>query len=135
MAAAAATNGPEKAARRPTVLVVEDDVLIRLMISDKLRSEGMMVIEAVNADEALTVLQSDKPVHLLFTDVQMPGSIDGLGLAEQARRMRPQMKVLVTSGNAPRWAAGNLADEFFDKPYDVARVVDRITALLGADEK
>jgi CheY-like chemotaxis protein len=134
MAAAAATNGPDTAARRPTVLVVEDEVLIRLVISDNLRSEGLMVIEAANADEALIILQSDNSVELLFTDVQMPGSMDGLGLAEQARRMRPEIRVLITSGRTPRWPTQNFADGFFGKPYDVARVVEKIAALLAADK-
>jgi two-component system, response regulator PdtaR len=135
MAAAAATNGPDAAAKRPTVLVVEDEVLIRLMIADNLRTEGLTVIEAANADEALTILRSDIAVHLLFTDVAMPGSMDGLGLAEHARAMRPELKILVTSGRAPKWPTRNVADGFFGKPYDVARVVERITALLGTAEE
>src|SRR4051812_44716951 len=131
MAAAAATKGQDTAAKGPTVLIVEDEVLLRQMISDNLRAEGLTVIEAANADEALTVLRNDIPLDLLFTDVQMPGSMDGLGLVEHARSIRPELKILVTSGNVPRWPTRNFVDGFLGKPYEVVRLIERITTLLG----
>jgi two-component system, response regulator PdtaR len=72
-----------------TVLVVEDEVFIRLMLADELRGEGLQVLEASNADEALTVLQSSLPVHLLFTDVRMPVRMDGVALAKAAHARFP----------------------------------------------
>jgi CheY-like chemotaxis protein len=66
-------------AERPTNLLVEDEVLIRMMLADELRGRGFNVLEAQNADEALTLLQSGVPVGLVLTDVQLPGSLDGIG--------------------------------------------------------
>lgn len=82
---AAAANNPGISLHKPTVLVVEDDVLIRLSVADALRSAGLDVIEAATGDEALTVLASSATVDLVFTDIQMPGSTDGLELAQIAR--------------------------------------------------
>lgn len=59
---------------RPTVLVVEDEVLIRLLIADELRNQGIHVLEASNADEALTILESELSIEVLFTDIRMPGA-------------------------------------------------------------
>jgi CheY-like chemotaxis protein len=71
---------------RLTVLLVEDEVLIRLMLAEELRSHGVQVLEASNAEEALTVLESSLPVHVLFTDIRMPGAMDGVALAKFAPR-------------------------------------------------
>jgi len=111
------------------VLVVEDDVLIRLMIADQLRERGFAVVEASNADEAVTLLQSQVPVNLVLTDVRMPGSMDGIAFAKLVRETRPELKLVITSGNS----AGDTsaADAFFRKPYDLDRVIDRIEELLA----
>ncbi len=77
---------PEK----PTVLLVEDEVLIRLMVAEELRSQGLQVLEASNADEALAILESSLPVDLLFTDVRMPGRMDGVALAKLAQARFPR---------------------------------------------
>lgn len=130
---AAAANNPGISLRKPTVLVVEDDVLIRLSVADALRSAGLDVIEAATGDEALTVLASSATVDLVFTDIQMPGSTDGLALAQIARQMRPSLKIIVTSGNAPARPSPGLADVFFGKPYAFDRLVERIKGLLGSD--
>jgi CheY-like chemotaxis protein len=109
--------------------VVEDDVLIRLMIADQLRERGFAVVEASNADEAVTLLQSQVPVNLVLTDVRMPGSMDGIAFAKLVRETRPELKLVITSGNS----AGDTsaADAFFRKPYDLDRVIDRIEELLA----
>jgi CheY-like chemotaxis protein len=132
-AAAAGDSDPVEASKRPTILVVEDEVLIRLMISDHLRSDGFAVIEAASADEALKILQSSAPVHLLFTDVRMPGPVDGLALMEHARTMKPDLKIIVTSGHAAAGRLRDIADDFFSKPYDLARVSARIAVLLNIE--
>jgi len=79
---------------KPTVLVVEDEVLVRLMIADELREQGLHVLEASNADDALTILQSSLPVDLLFTDVRMPGRMDGVALARFAHSRFPWLKLI-----------------------------------------
>jgi CheY-like chemotaxis protein len=112
----------------PTILVVEDDVLIRLMVADRLRDGHFAVLEASSADEAVILLQSQIPVHLVFTDVRMPGSMDGIALARLVRETRPELKLIVTSGNV---ASEHSADAFFRKPYDVEKIVKRIQELLA----
>src|ERR1700675_3394458 len=113
---AAAATKPGASLRNATVLVVEDDVLIRLSVAEALRSAGLDVIEAATGDEALMVLGSSATVDLVFTDIQMPGSTDGLALAQIARQTRPSLKIIVTSGRAPAWPSPGLADAFFGKP-------------------
>jgi DNA-binding NtrC family response regulator len=114
----------------PAVLVVEDEVLIRLMIADELRRQGLNVIEASTADEALSVLQSSIPVCVLFTDVQMPGTLDGSALAAMVHGSFPRVKIVVASGQ-PETCLQPVADAFFSKPYDptaVARLVKQLIA-------
>jgi CheY-like chemotaxis protein len=113
-----------------TVLVVEDDVLIRLMIVDALRHAGLEVLEASSADEALTILESAATVKLVFSDLRMPGTMDGIGLMKALRKNRPDLKLAVASGYSPDWPSPNLVDAFIGKPYDVERAVARIKALL-----
>ena len=118
-----------EAAEQATILVVEDEVAIRLMIADELRMAGFRVIEAANADEGLSVLQTIERVDLMITDVRMPGSIDGLGLADRVRANWPAIKIIVASAH-PSECNGR-GDAFFDKPYDPASVVLRTKQLLS----
>jgi len=113
-----------------TILVVEDEATIRLMIAEALRDAGFGVVEAGSGDEALAVLESGTPVNLVFTDVLMPGKLDGLSLVSRLRVTRPEVKVVVGSGSAPIWPAPNFVDLFIGKPYDVPRAVERLKALL-----
>jgi CheY-like chemotaxis protein len=113
-----------------TILVVEDESTIRLMIADALRAEGFGVVEAGSGDEALTVLESGTPVNLVFTDVNLPGKLDGLSLVSRLRVTRPDVKVAVGSGASPKWPSPNFVDLFIGKPYDVPRAVKRLTDLL-----
>lgn len=132
---AAVVEQPEGRVDRRTVLVVEDEILVRLLITEELRLAGFTVVEAANADEALTILQSAAPIDLVMTDVRMPGSMDGLGLAEVVRSIRPELKIIVASGHLPTLPASNTVDAFFGKPYDPARVVQRVKELLADEEK
>jgi len=120
---------------RPTVLVVEDEVLLRLMIAEELRNQGIHVLEASNADEALTILESSLPVHLLFTDIRMPGRLDGAALARLARAHHPQLKLIITSSNRPEGFVRETADAFIAKPYDLQAVVERVKRLLPPFEQ
>jgi CheY-like chemotaxis protein len=114
----------------PTVLVVDDEVLLRLSIADLLREEGFSVIEAANADEAIAILQTTTPIDIVVTDVAMPGTMDGIGLTLFIRANRPDLKVIMTSGNLLTSPAGCQLDGFFLKPYDACNVAQLIRSLL-----
>lgn len=118
------------------ILVVEDEVLIRLVIAQYLRDCGYRVIEAAHADEALVVLRrSDLAIDVVFTDVEMPGSMDGFALSQWVRANRPGMDVILAGsvGRAVQ-AASDLCDEGnnVSKPYDPQVVHDRIRRLLAS---
>lgn len=113
-----------------TILIVEDEAAIRLMIADALREAGFGVVEAGTGDEALSLLESGIPVNLVFTDVMMPGKLDGLSLVSRLRVTRPEVKVVVGSALSPQWPAPNFVDLFIGKPYDVPRAIERLKALL-----
>jgi CheY-like chemotaxis protein len=119
------------ASERPTVLLVEDEVLIRLMIADELRGQGLQVLEASNADEALTILESSLAVHLLFTDVRMPGRMDGLALAKLAQARFPRLKLIIASSREPEEPSRASADAFISKPYDLNQVVEQVEKILA----
>src|SRR5260221_8144756 len=118
----------------PVVLVVEDDVLVRTVVAAYLRECGFDVVEAGSADEAIRVLQADIGVDIVFSDVNMPGSMDGFGLAQWLRRERPALKIILTSG-AARTAkeAGDLCEHgpMLAKPYDHAELERHILTLLA----
>jgi CheY-like chemotaxis protein len=135
MNAARNTMGEQQAPEPPpTILVVEDDVLVRSIVAAYLRECGFDVIEANGADEAVRVLQAEVRVDIVFSDIQMPGSMDGFGLAQWVRRERPWLKVILTSG-AARTAreAGDLCESgpILAKPYDHAELERHIRALLA----
>jgi len=101
-------------------------------VADELRTAGFVVREAINAEEALVVLQGPDPVDLLLTDVRIPGPGDGLTLAATARARWPELRIIVVSGHLPSGPGAGLADGFFIKPFDINAVVDRVKELLGA---
>src|SRR4029077_6668285 len=82
----------------PTVLVVADEVLVRMAVSEYLRECGYNVVEASDAHEAIEVMTSEAVVDIAFSDITMPGSLDGFGLAQWIRRERPDIRVVLTSG-------------------------------------
>jgi two-component system, response regulator PdtaR len=111
------------------VLLVEDDVLVRMLIADELRNAGYAVVEAADADEALNVLGCNVGVKVVLSDVQMPGSMNGAEFAQVVRSAYPTMKVLLTSGHNGM-LDGVEHDGFFPKPCDVEQIVKRIEALI-----
>jgi two-component system, response regulator PdtaR len=113
------------------ILIVEDEILIRLGLADDLIRAGFRVFQASDADEALLILQTSEAVDLLLTDVWMPGSMNGLQLAAVARSMRPQLKIAILSGHA--LVPPPEADVLFGKPYLTDRLIDSIQKLLGDD--
>ncbi len=114
----------------PTVLVVEDEILIRITLATVLRDEGFTVIEACNADEALVALATAS-IDLLLTDVRMAGSMDGLDLAVRARSAMPHLKIVVVSGHLAAIETQGVADAFVPKPYLAESVVERVKAILS----
>jgi CheY-like chemotaxis protein len=116
-------------AKSPVVLIVEDEVLIRMLLSDVLRQAGYQVIEAASADEAIAVLTSSPDPDVLITDVKMPGPLNGFALAAFVRRTKPDLKVIITSGHAGPDGAIGLADAFLTKPYELDAIVDHVRTL------
>jgi CheY-like chemotaxis protein len=119
-----------------TVLVVEDEILIRMVISEYLRECGYRVIEAAHAAEAVSLLQEPEvDVDIVFSDVEMTaGGMDGFALARWIRKNRPELKV-VMAGSPARAAemAGDLCESgpLLSKPYDPQFAIDRIRRLLA----
>jgi CheY-like chemotaxis protein len=116
-----------------TVLVVEDEMMVRLPIAEYLRDCGYNVVEAGDANEAIAAMDSEDAVSLVFSDIRMPGKMDGFALAEWFRSHYPSVPVLLTSGyNGGRSlsAASVPGIRFIEKPYSQTQVARRIAALL-----
>jgi CheY-like chemotaxis protein len=116
------------------VLVAEDEELVRLVIVQALLDEGFEVLEAEHAEAALIVLESHaRRIHVLFTDIQMPGTMDGLALAHHASKHWPWIGLLVTSARSPRdGTAFPEQSRFVAKPYQHRDVVRHIRELAAA---
>jgi CheY-like chemotaxis protein len=117
---------------RISVLVVEDEALVRLDIVTQLEDEGFEVLEAATADAAIDILDARPDIHLLFTDVDMPGSMDGLKLAAAVRDRWPPVRIIVTSGHR-LVDITDLPDGsvFFSKPYHHKAVVTSFRELMS----
>jgi CheY-like chemotaxis protein len=114
------------APHRPVVLVVEDEAPVLTIALEAISDEGFEAIGAIDADEALAILESREDIDIVFTDINMPGSMNGLGLARSVRRRWPSAKIIVTSAIHTA-ATGELPSgaRFLRKPY---RYID----LMGA---
>jgi DNA-binding response OmpR family regulator len=116
------------------VLIVEDEALLRIAMSDYLQDCGFRTLEASSADEALQILaKGSVPIDVVVTDVRMPGRTDGFGLAKWARENRKGMPVIVVSGDIKKAQVAEelcAAEPFFSKPYDLKLVVAKIRQLL-----
>jgi DNA-binding NtrC family response regulator len=120
---------------RPAILVVEDDPLIRLTLSDHLQDHGFKVLEASTGDEALAIIAAPGfAVDLIFTDVMMPGLTDGFALAAWIIENHPGLPVIVTSGDGEKAAAAKellgSGFQFLPKPYDLDELVEQIRRTL-----
>jgi len=118
------------------VLVVEDDALLRLDAADQLEDAGFEVVQAANAAQALQVMKSRPDVGVLFTDVEMPGPLDGMELARKVHEQWPNVLLLITSGSK-RPAKADIADHghFLAKPYRTQEVIQEIAALAREAER
>jgi CheY-like chemotaxis protein len=113
------------------VLVVEDEILIRIAIADYLRGLGYGVIESANAQDAIAVVASRVPVDLVFTDINMPGEMDGQSLANWLLAHRPELPVILTSGATKAAGGSGNRRRFVAKPYLAGSVEQHIRELLG----
>jgi len=114
----------------PLVLVVEDEPFVRMIAAEGLEDAGFEVIEAASADEALHILDTREDVGVLFTDVNMPGSVDGVELARMVHRRWPDLRIIVTSGrDRPPVPDDSL---FLPKPYRPREVAHVIEELIRA---
>ncbi len=118
---------------RKTILVVEDEALIRMVSADILEEAGFRVLEAQDADEAIAILEGADHVELVFTDIRMPGRMDGLELASFVHAHWPDIRLLVTSGHTVI-ADTEIPDggRFVSKPYDLGRLVAEVRAIVDA---
>jgi two-component sensor histidine kinase/ActR/RegA family two-component response regulator len=120
--------------RSPTnVLVVEDEMVLRLRAVDIVEDAGFTAVEAVNADEALAILESRSDISLLFSDIQMPGSMDGLKLAHAVHDRWPSIKIILVSGLVKVSDADKPTDSrFFGKPLEVKQMIAELQEMIGA---
>jgi CheY-like chemotaxis protein len=111
-------------ANRPAILVVEDESLVRMSTVSILEDGGYDVVEAANAQQALAKLESRPDVGTLFTDINMPGSMDGCALAYAVIALRPDVRLLITSGRGvPDEGACPAESTFVPKPYTAERLL------------
>jgi two-component system, response regulator PdtaR len=122
---------PANRPRPLSLLVVEDETLLRVLIADELREVGFVVLEAASADEALSYVEAGVQFDAVFTDVQLPGSLSGLELGHRLRADRPDLPVVLTSGNHQNASECNVT-LFFPKPYEIHEVVAFLVRLVAS---
>lgn len=117
---------------RPVVLVVEDDLLLRMHAAEMVADAGFEVIEAANADQAIDILEARFDIQVVFTDIQMPGSMDGLKLARAIRGRWPPIKIVATSGLVDV-GEKDLPEggRFLAKPYSPDAIAGLLRDLTG----
>ena len=117
----------------PNVLIVEDEMMLRMRAVDIVEDAGFVPVQAVNADQALSILESRSDISLLFTDIQMPGSMDGLKLAHAVHDRWPAIKIILVSGQVNPSDAERPADSrFFGKPLSDDQMIAELQAMVGA---
>lgn len=113
-----------------TILLVEDEIIIRFAVGEALREAGYRVVEAGDGTEGLTILNSGQAIDLLVTDVRMPGNIDGIELMLRSKSQDPGRPVIICSGHLPAGDAVS-ADAFLAKPYPLDMLVASVKRLIG----
>jgi len=116
----------------PLVLVVEDEVLVRMNALSLLEEAGFGVLEAGNADEAISLLERRKDIRIVFTDINMPGNMDGLRLAHAIRNRWPPIELVLTSGQM-RVSDEDMPERglFLGKPYEPSELVEVVRSLVS----
>lgn len=125
-------NGSE---HKPTLLIVEDEILIRLVAADFLRTKGYRILEASNAAEALSIFAAGEPIELVFSDIDMPGKMNGGALAQWIQKYFPDVKIILTSGDSASAEESSIVAEcgpFLKKPYSHETLLVQIKRLLAA---
>ena len=124
---------PQSATERPVILIVEDEFLIRMHAAEMIKRAGYDVVEAMNADDAIAILETRRDIRVVFTDVRMPGLMDGLKLAHAVRHRWPPVHIVATSAYHAK-----LKDElpagsvFLPKPYTEREIVGTLHALTDS---
>jgi len=117
--------------RNISVLVVEDEALLRMEAADMSEDAGLTVFEAGNADEAILILEHHPEICILFTDIHIPGSMDGIKLSHYARRRWPPLKIIVTSGQSHPGASDLPGGSvFLPKPVSAARFAREVREMM-----
>jgi two-component system, response regulator PdtaR len=127
-----ASRMTEPATERPVILIVEDEFLIRTASAEAIRDAGFEVLEAADADAAIVILESRSDIRVVFTDIHMPGSMDGAKLAHAIKHRWPPVRIIATSGRVAvetlDLPAGTI---FFPKPYIPEHIAWTLHALTG----
>jgi CheY-like chemotaxis protein len=113
------------------VLVVEDDMMLRMRAVDMVEDAGYVPVEAVDADEAFAVLQARSDIALLFTDIQMPGSMDGLQLAHAVHERRPLFKIILSRQLELSGIQIPRDSRFFGKPLESGQMIAEMRNMIG----
>jgi CheY-like chemotaxis protein len=122
----------ERSPTSQSVLVVEDEMLLRMQAVDMVEIAGYTSIEAVGADEAFAILKSRSDIALLFTDIQMPGSMDGLQLAHAVSKHWPTIKIILVSGQSKLSGSDMPIDSrFFAKPLESGKMAAEMRNMIG----
>jgi CheY-like chemotaxis protein len=128
---------PAEAAHSLTVLVVDDEPTVRLLVTEVLDDCGYHAIEAIDGPTALKILRSNVDIDLLITDLGLPGGMTGRQIAELAREAQPDLKVLFITGFADNAASGNghvhSSEPMLTKPFTIESLVDKVTQLLSGE--
>jgi CheY-like chemotaxis protein len=133
-----ADDPPAPGTRVPVVLIVEDEALLRLALAEHLQGCGFTVLEACDAHEAIEIMEIGGEIDVVFTDVKMPGEIDGFGLARWVRDNQPGLVVFVASGYSGKFDLARelcAGEQFFAKPYDLDVIVAKIHEHMNARRK
>jgi CheY-like chemotaxis protein len=118
--------------RRPVVLIVEDELLLRINAVEMIEDAGFEALEAADADEAIAILETRHDIRVIFTDIQIPGSMDGLKLAQAVRGRWPPIKIVATSGRV-NIRIDDLPEggRFLPKPYLPEEITGTLRELVG----
>lgn len=120
------------ATKRPAVLVVDDDDLLRMVLVNLLEDDDLEVFEAADAEEALSVLRNRSNIRVVITDIQMPGPMDGLALARQIRKNYPPVGLIVSSGGIlPTPQDLPESALFFPKPINTHLISAHVSAMVA----
>ena len=116
-----------------TVLVVEDDEILRTCTANVVADAGFTPVEAANADEAFAILENRSVIALLFTDIQMPGSMDGLDLARTVHERWPAIKIILVSGRAELSERKRpVNSRFFQKPFAMKQMIEGLQEMISS---